>query len=195
MKIYTRGGDTGETSLFDGARVSKAHLRVAAYGDVDELNAFLGVTRAEIAAEPKLADLDAILSSVQSDLFALGALLADPRRDAGRAQTLAAVQVPFDEARAAELEVAIDRFEDELPALTNFILPGGTRAAADIHVARTVARRAERQVVRLLEAGGGQPCAVLYLNRLSDFLFVASRIANHRLGAVEVTWSARSPAP
>lgn len=191
MKIYTKGGDAGETSLFDGARVSKAHLRVCAYGDVDEVNAFLGVVRAELATEPRLADIDAILASIQDDLFALGAVLADPRRDAGESATLAPVQVPFDETRAAELEAAIDRWEEELPPLTNFILPGGTRIAAGLHVARTVARRAERMVVRLLEQGGGQAAGVLYLNRLSDFLFVASRVANHRLGAPEITWSAR----
>lgn len=192
MKIYTKGGDGGETSLFDGERVAKSHRRVAAYGDVDELNACLGVARSEMADEPRLADIDEALAAVQCDLFALGAVLADPRRDADKSGALARVQVPFDEGRAAELEVAIDRWEAELPPLTNFILPGGSRPAAALHVARTVSRRAERNVVDLLAAGAGHPCAIVYLNRLSDFLFVASRVANHRLGSAEIIWSARS---
>ena len=192
MKIYTKGGDGGETSLFDGERVSKSHRRVSAYGDVDELNACIGVARAEMAGDARLADIDAALSGVQRDLFALGAVLADPRRDVDQPAALASVQVPFDEGRAAELEIAIDRWEVELPALTNFILPGGARAAAALHVARTVSRRAERQVVDLVASGAGHPCAIVYLNRISDFLFVASRVANHRLGVAEITWSARS---
>ena len=189
MKIYTKGGDAGQTSLFDGARVSKAHLRVVSYGDLDELNACVGVARTHLGDE-RLADVDAVLNRVQQDLFALGAVLADPRRDAGAPAKHWASQVAFDDGRAAALEPVIDEWDAELPALSNFGLPGGRPQAAALHVARAVARRAEREVVRLVEGGAGHPVAITYLNRLSDMLFVAARIANHRLGAAEITWRA-----
>jgi cob(I)alamin adenosyltransferase len=197
VKIYTRGGDGGETGLFDGARVGKSSARIAATGDVDELNACLGVVRAHLAvidahlaagAEGALADLDAALAGVQSDLFALGALLADPRRDAGRPETDWTAKVPFGDDRAAALEPRIDAWEAELEPLTRFILPAGTHASAALHVARATCRRAERSVVSLLAGGEGHPTAVVYLNRLSDLLFVAARLANSRAGVADEPW-------
>ena len=188
MKIYTKRGDQGLTSLFDGAEASKASVRVRAYGDVDELNAFLGLARQACSGEAALRELDETLRQVQSDLFALGALLADPRRDAAAPPAEWSRQVPFGEDRAAALEARIDAWDAGLPPLTNFILPGGTPAACALHVARTVARRAERSVVELAQHGGGRPVAVVYLNRLSDLLFVAARWANAQAGVEDVLW-------
>ena len=178
MKIYTRTGDAGETSLFDGSRVSKADSRVDAYGDVDELNAWLGLVR----ANGPDADLDQPLLRIQQDLFALGAQLADPRdRIADRVR-----KASLDDADVARLEQLIDRLESELPPLRRFILAGGSPAGAALHVARTVCRRAERRMVALTPA----PEAVLvkYVNRLSDLLFVIARVVNHRAGMPEVEW-------
>jgi cob(I)alamin adenosyltransferase len=188
VKIYTKRGDAGETSLFDGAGVSKASPRVAAYGDVDEINAFLGPARNALAAEPALREVDELLERVQRDLFSLGALLADPRRDPGSGHPAWTKQVSLAPERIEDLERCIDRWDAEMPALTNFILPGGSAAASALHVARTVTRRAERSVVSLVEQGAGDPIAVVYLNRLSDLLFVAARLANHRLGVPDVIW-------
>ena len=188
VKIYTRGGDTGETSLFDGARVRKTEPRVAAYGDVDELNATLGLARAELAKAGALLDVASELEGIQRDLFALGALLADPRRNEDRAPSTWTAQVAFDAGRASALEPVIDAWEAELAPLTAFILPGGTEAAAALHLARTVARRAERSVVSLADQGAGPAVAVIYLNRLSDLLFVAARLANKRLGVEDTRW-------
>ena len=186
MRIYTRGGDSGETSLFDGARVRKADPRVAAYGDVDELNACLGVARAHLA--PSCADVDALLADVQRDLFAIGAVLADPRRDDAREQGTWTTRVELDAGRATARESRIDAWEAELEPLTRFILPAGTPASAALHVARAVARRAERGVVALVDSGAGAMVAVTYLNRLSDLLFVAARLANRREGVADVFW-------
>ena len=169
MKIYTRTGDSGETSLFGGSRVRKNDPRIDAYGTVDELNAFIGVARAAWAESP----IDRELSLIQADLFDLGAHLAAPASDrfAG---------VP--DARIADLERAIDAMETALTPLKSFILPGGTLAAAHLHVARTVCRRAERLVVALGED-------VRYLNRLADYLFVAARYANAKQGVADVLWT------
>jgi cob(I)alamin adenosyltransferase len=186
MRIYTRGGDSGETSLFDGARVRKADPRVAAYGDVDELNACLGAARAQLP--PSCADVDALLAEVQGDLFAIGAVLADPRRDEGREQGTWTARVDLDASRAAALEPRIDAWEAELEPLTRFILPAGSPAAAALHVARAVARRAERSVVSLVDSGAGSMVVVTYLNRLSDLLFVAARLANRRANLPDVFW-------
>ena len=176
-RIYTRAGDDGETGLVDGTRVSKADPRVAAYGDVDELNAFLGLVRAR---KPD-TDLDSLLERIQRDLFALGARLADPRRaPSGSAK---AALGPDD---AARLEQAIDRLEADLPALRRFILPGGSETGALLHLARTVCRRAERRIVALGEATDAS--AIVYVNRLSDLLFVMARTANRRAGAGETEW-------
>lgn len=181
MNIYTRTGDRGQTGLFGGGRVAKNDARVEAYGDVDELNAALGLARA-IELMPRI---DEVLVPVQRDLFAIGALLATPDRDRMHEQ-LAKARV--DEARVAELEAAIDAGEAELEPLRAFILPGGTPKAAALHVARTVCRRAERRVVALTATVEIPELVVMYLNRLSDLLFVLARVANRRAGAGEVTW-------
>ena len=178
MKIYTRTGDAGETSLFDGTRVGKQDPRVDAYGEVDELNAWLGLVRASRLD----ADVDVELLHIQRDLFALGAQLADPAdRIADRV-----VKATLGDADVARLEALIDRLEAELPPLRRFILAGGTTAGASLHVARTVCRRAERRMVALTPAAD----AVLlrYINRLSDLLFVLARVMNHRAGAAETEW-------
>jgi len=181
MNIYTRTGDRGQTGLFGGGRVAKSDARVEAYGDVDELNAALGLARA-IELMPRV---DEVLVPLQRDLFAIGALLATPDRDKMHEQ-LAKARV--DEGRVAELEAAIDAGEAELEPLRAFILPGGTPKAAALHVARTVCRRAERRVVALSATVEIPELVVMYLNRLSDLLFVLARVANRRAGAGEVTW-------
>jgi len=179
VKIYTKTGDAGETSLFDNTRVSKADPRVDAYGEVDELNACLG---AAIAAGVG-PDVTAALQSIQKDLFALGARLADPSsRIAGRV-TKAAVT----DADVERLERTIDRLEAEVPPLRHFILPGGSTGGALLHLARTVCRRAERRVTGL-GADAVEPVLIVYLNRLSDLLFVMARAVNHRAGQPEVEW-------
>ena len=178
VKIYTRTGDAGETSLFDGSRVSKADSRVDAYGDVDELNAWLGLVRANRLD----ADLDEPVVRIQQDLFALGAQLADPRdRIAGRVR-----KASLGDADVERLEQFIDRLESELPPLRRFILAGGSPAGAALHVARTVCRRAERRMVALTPTP--DPVLVKYVNRLSDLLFVMARVVNHRAGVPEVEW-------
>jgi cob(I)alamin adenosyltransferase len=179
VKIYTRTGDAGETSLFDNTRVSKADPRVDAYGEVDELNACLGTARAAGLDR----DIAGALESIQKDLFALGARLADPSsRIAGRV-TKAAVT----NADVERLEQTIDRLEAEIPPLRRFILPGGSLPGALLHQARTVCRRAERRVIGL-GSDAVEPVVIVYLNRLSDLLFVMARIVNHRSGVPEVEW-------
>ena len=178
MKIYTRTGDTGDTSLFDGTRVKKSDARVDAYGEVDELNAWLGLARAS-RVDP---ELDEELVHIQRDLFALGAELADPADKIADRVTKATLGDDDD----VRLERLIDRLEAELPPLRRFILAGGSPAGAALHVARTVCRRAERRMVSL------EPPidAVLlrYVNRLSDLLFVLARVVNHRAGVAENEW-------
>jgi cob(I)alamin adenosyltransferase len=181
MKIYTRTGDAGDTGLFGGGRVAKDHPRVEAYGDIDELNAALGMARA-IEMMPRI---DEVLVPVQRDLFSLGALLATPDHDKMREQL---AKARIDDARIAELERAIDDGERELEPLRAFIIPGGTPKSATLHLARTICRRAERRVVRLQQDVELPPLVVIYLNRLSDLLFVLARVANRRAGAGEVTW-------
>ena len=181
MKIYTKTGDTGQTGLFGGGRVAKDDIRVEAYGDVDELNAVIGMARC-IEMMPRI---DEVLVPIQRDLFAIGALLATPDRER-MASHLEKARI--DEARITELELAIDDGESELEPLRAFIIPGGTPKAAALHVARTVCRRAERHVVRLQHEVELPVLAVIYLNRLSDLLFTLARLANRRAGAGEVTW-------
>jgi cob(I)alamin adenosyltransferase len=181
MKIYTRTGDAGDTGLFGGGRVAKDDPRVEAYGDVDELNAVLGMAR----AVEQMPRIDEVLVPVQRDLFAIGALLATPDREK-MAQHLAKARI--DEGRITELEQAIDDAESELEPLRAFIVPGGTPKAAALHVARTVCRRAERRVVTLQRDVELPELTVIYLNRLSDLLFTLARLANRRAGAGEVTW-------
>ena len=179
MKIYTKTGDAGETSLFDNSRVSKADARVEAYGEVDELNATLGAARAARLD----ADLAGEIETIQKQLFAVGARLADPsKRIAGRVEK-AAVQ----QADVERMEQTIDRLETELEPLRRFILPGGSLPGALLHVSRTICRRAERRVVGL-GPGAVEPIVVVYLNRLSDLLFVMARVANRRAGVVETEW-------
>ena len=181
MKIYTKTGDSGDTGLFGGGRVKKDDTRVEAYGDVDELNAILGAAR---AAAP-LPRIDNLLLPIQHDLFAIGALLATPDR-AKMEQHLAKAKI--DSSRIADLERAIDACDAELEPLKAFILPGGTEKAAALHVARTVCRRAERRVVHLQRTVALPDIVVVYLNRLSDLLFMLARVANKSAGVGEVTW-------
>lgn len=178
MKIYTRTGDSGETSLFDNSRVSKADPRVDAYGEVDELNAWLGLVRGA-GIDP---DLEEALVRIQRDLFAVGAQLADPADRLASRVTKAFVG----DDDVTRLEVLIDRLEQEVPPLTRFILAGGTTSGASLHVARTVCRRAERRIVGLHP----QPDVLLirYMNRLSDLLFVLARVVNHRARQPETEW-------
>jgi cob(I)alamin adenosyltransferase len=180
MKIYTKTGDDGSTALFSGGRVAKTHLRVEAYGTVDELNSVLGVVRAH---GPQA---DAWLAQIQSQLFHLGADLATPL-DA-RADWV----VRVDAEAVAWLEARIDEMTAELPPLTNFILPGGTLAAAHLHVARTVCRRAERLAVALAQHEALGDEVVPYLNRLSDLLFTLARWENFKAGGAEEQWVTRS---
>ena len=172
MKIYTRTGDRGETSLFGGARVPKNDSRIDAYGTIDELNSQLGVVLGIEANDQLLA--------VQRDLFEIGAHLASPG-------TSRFTGVP--QSRIDELERGIDAMEAELAPLKSFILPGGTPAAAQLHVARTVCRRAERLVVALHDDDPATQSSIAYLNRLSDYLFVAARFANHQRGVEDVPWT------
>ncbi len=178
MRIYTRTGDTGETGLIGGVRVPKDDPRVDAYGTVDELNAALGVARCYLN---QLPDLDALLEQFQNELFDIGAELASPPERAAQFQSI-------EERHITAIEEAIDRFEEELEPLRQFILPGGTPAAAHLHLSRTVCRRAERQVVHLSRISTVNAAIIKYLNRLSDLLFVMARVANHRAGVADVKW-------
>ncbi|MFW5947056.1 MAG: cob(I)yrinic acid a,c-diamide adenosyltransferase [Gemmatimonadota bacterium] len=177
-RIYTRTGDQGETGLFGGGRVPKSHPRVAAYGTVDELNAGLGWVLAHLHDDA----LRARLTAIQADLFALGAHLATPPGARTRDHL---PELPGD--RVPELEAWIDEAESELEPLKSFILPGGSPAGAALHLARTVCRRAERAVVALA-AEEIEPEITVYLNRLSDLLFVWARLVNRRAGAPETAW-------
>ena len=179
MKIYTKTGDSGETSLFDNSRVSKADPRVDAYGEVDEVNACLGAALAMGVS----ADIAAVLAAIQKDLFAVGARLADPSSRIADRVTKAAVT----DHQIEMLEATIDLLESELPPLRRFILPGGSQAGSLLHLARTVCRRAERRVVGLGPDAVDQG-VVIYLNRLSDLLFVMARAVNHRAGVPEIEW-------
>ena len=178
-RIYTRAGDAGTTRLASGAQVSKSDPRVEAYGAVDEANACIGLARLHTTG-----DFDALLARLQNELFDLGADLATPAApDEAPGSRLRIL-----DSQVARLEAEIDDLNGQLPELQSFILPGGTPAAAALHLARTVARRAEREAVRLVEAGEAvSGPALRYLNRLSDLLFVAARFANDR-GAAEVFW-------
>jgi cob(I)alamin adenosyltransferase len=175
-KIYTRGGDAGQTSLGDGSRVSKLDLRLAAYGTVDELNSALGVV---LAGDPR-DETRAVLVRVQNELFDVGADLSVP---VGREGRLRVAQSQID-----RLEADCDRFNARLPELRSFVLPGGTPEAAGLHVARTVCRRAERETLRAAQEHDLDPLTGVYLNRLSDLLFVLARAANAAAGQDEPLW-------
>ena len=179
MKIYTKTGDAGETSLFDGTRVSKADPRVGAYGEVDELQACLGAARA-LGLPP---DLDEMCVTLQRDLFAVGARLADPsHRIAARVD-----KAVVTDTHVARLEAWIDGLDAELPPLRHFILSGGAPSGAALHLARAVCRRAERAVLHL-GAEAVEPVVLIYINRVSDLLFTMARAANHRVGVSETQW-------
>ena len=182
-KIYTRRGDDGSTGLFGGPRVRKDDLRVAAYGDVDELNSALGVAREEVSG-----DLRKLVDELQAELFTLGAELATPDISS------APKSVPrISAADTTRLEQEIDRLTAELPPQTHFLLPAGSRPGALLHLARTICRRAERTTVALSRIESVSAEALTYLNRLSDLLFVMARAANVRAGAGEVPWIAPAP--
>jgi len=178
-KVYTKTGDTGQTSLANGDRVSKSSLRVSAYGDVDELNSVLGLARCRISD----ASLQPLLQQVQNDLFVLGADLATPHPDSSKPDPVRRIAAPEIES----LEKAIDRHNETLPALREFILPGGSESGALLHVARAVARRAERTTVALAQSETINPQALIYINRLSDLLFVLARFVNRQDGSPETS--------
>jgi cob(I)alamin adenosyltransferase len=184
MKIYTKFGDRGQTALFDGTKVPKDHLRIETYGTVDELNSWLGVAIATLEEKGELADL---LTKLQRQLFVLGSDLATPlgSKNEAKVTRISAREVAF-------LEEQIDAATAKLPALTSFILPGGTAAAGQLHVARTVCRRAERSLVALMAAEGeaGFEQALIYLNRMSDLLFKLARLANALGGRGDEEWHA-----
>ena len=181
MKIYTKTGDNGDTGLFGGGRVRKSDPRVAAYGDVDELNSALGVAR----ASPPVELFDDLLATIQRDLFSLGGHLATPDPDKVRK---ALEKAELDQGRIAQFESTIDQADLELPPLKAFVLPAGSPKAAALHLARTICRRAERSVVALADEAPVPGLFLVYLNRLSDLLFTLARLANHRAGSGDVTW-------
>jgi cob(I)alamin adenosyltransferase len=181
MKIYTRTGDSGDTGLFGGRRVPKAHIRVEAYGAVDELNAALGLSVEALAD----GEIRGWVRRVQQDLFSLGASLATPGAEDGTARPETPA-LPL--RRIQQMEEWIDLATGETPDLRNFILPGGTRGAVCLHLARTICRRAERAVVRLNQEEASDPAVVKYLNRLSDLLFALARLENCREGVPDVLW-------
>ena len=177
-KIYTRGGDKGNTSLGDGTRLSKSSLRITAIGDVDEANSFIGLARTTLPADHHVSN---ILSRVQNDLFDLGADLALPDEDVSDGK------LRIKEQHVTRIETDIDTLNGNLSALKSFILPGGSKAAAQIHIARSIARRAERSLIALAEEETINQFTLQYLNRLSDLLFVSARTQNS-LGNDDVLW-------
>jgi len=180
MKIYTKTGDDGTTSLFGGGRVSKSSPRIECYGTVDELNSYLGV----VLTHECSPEAQGYLQHIQNTLFILGSDLATP--------VSAKVDIPrIEESHSAELEAWIDRLEAGLDPLTNFILPGGTSAAATLHVARTICRRAERLCVQIFQTERISDAVIHYLNRLSDFLFMLARWENHVAGVQDTPWISR----
>ena len=179
-KIYTRTGDKGQTRLVDGSAVAKFDLRVESYGTVDELNSSLGVVRSELSSD--MVSLDAALEKIQNELFNAGSLLATEKEEVFK--MLPAVT----EDQVQYLEKQIDTMTATLPELKNFILPAGSKAASFLHVARTVCRRAERRVSELAQHTQQYDLCLIYLNRLSDFLFVASRWVNHQAGQTDIVW-------
>mgnify|MGYP001266565137 CR=1 FL=1 len=182
MKVYTRKGDTGETSLIGGTRVKKYNLRIEAYGTVDELNSFIGLIRDTAEA----SDQDALLMDIQNRLFTIGSELAsDPENSRMKVPELQPADIEA-------LEKAIDKMDEQLEPLKNFILPGGDLAASYCHVARCVCRRAERRVIELNEQAAVDPKIMKYLNRLSDYLFVVARYFTRQHGGVETLWKTRT---
>lgn len=188
MKIYTKTGDKGETGLIGGKRISKGDPRIVAYGSVDELNSNIGIAISSLTVKDRhlFLDLIDIMTCIQSELFIVGSDLADPRYPAGNQNQY---QTPrTEENMASALEDAIDKFETELEPITFFILPGGSIEASLLHITRTIARRAEIAATLLSKDQIINPIVLVYLNRLSDFLFVAARLINKRLGIKDVAW-------
>jgi cob(I)alamin adenosyltransferase len=183
MKIYTKAGDKGETGLIGGRRVSKADLRITAYGAVDESNSSIGLAISILRAKKEFSDLVEILTKIQHDLFIVGSDLADPDYPSSQYNT-----PRTNEKMTSALEPVIDTLESELEQLTFFILPGGSTEASMLHVCRGVTRRAETVAVSLSKAESINPAVIMYLNRLGDLLFVAARIANKRQGIPDVAW-------
>ena len=181
MKIYTKTGDQGQTGLFGGERVSKDHLRIRAYGDLDELNASLGSVLSEMTVSQGVKER---LLRIQNELFQLGAELATPR---GKKTTTTLLG----ETEVARLESEIDKMEETLQPLKNFILPGGSRVAAQLHLARATSRRAEREMISLHRAEPLRAVVLEYINRLSDYLFVCARFANHEVNVEDLPWVPR----
>jgi cob(I)alamin adenosyltransferase len=181
-RVYTRQGDTGETSLAGGQRVAKDSRRIEAYGTVDELNSFVGLARDTVASDPAVAVLSDILLRIQHELFNLGSILATLPEDVHPRQAR------ITEAEIVQLESEMDKMNEDLPALRSFVLPGGSRLNAELHVCRTVCRRAERAVVALAREEQVPAEAAKYLNRLGDAFFVWSRWASHRGGIPETLW-------
>ena len=181
MKIYTKTGDAGETGLFGGGRVPKDHVRVQAYGDVDELNSAIGVAR----ATPPALFSDDLLESIQRDLFSLGGHLATPHPEKVKK---ALEKADLSPKRVTLFEQLMDKADEEIPPLKAFVLPAGTPKAAALHLARTICRRAERSVIALSHDHEVPELFLVYLNRLSDLLFTLARQSNHRDGAGDVTW-------
>jgi cob(I)alamin adenosyltransferase len=188
MKIYTKTGDKGETGLIGGKRISKGDPRIVAYGSVDELNSNIGIAISSLAAKNRdlFLDLINIMTCIQSELFIVGSDLADPRYPAGNQNHYKTPRT--EENMASALEDAIDKFETELEPITFFILPGGSIEASLLHITRTIARRAEIAVTLLSKDQIINPIVLVYLNRLSDFLFVAARLINKRLGIKDIAW-------
>ncbi|GAB4144209.1 MAG: cob(I)yrinic acid a,c-diamide adenosyltransferase [Ignavibacteriales bacterium] len=182
MKIYTKTGDDGKTSLFRGGRVSKDNDRIEAYGSVDELNSILGIVLTEITDK----EVEKVLIKIQNDLFVVGSDLATVK-ESNENNDKKVLRVPKE--MIEFLEKQIDYFDEKLPPLTNFVLPGGTKSAANLHHARTVCRRAERKVVKLMAAAGISDDVLIYLNRLSDFLFVLSRFENFQANIPDTIWN------
>ncbi len=188
MKIYTKTGDKGETGLIGGKRIPKGDPRIVAYGSVDELNSNIGIAISSLTVKDRhlFLDLINIMTCIQSELFIVGSDLADPRYPAGNQNQY---QTPrTEENMASALEDAIDKFETELEPITFFILPGGSIEASLLHITRTIARRAEIAATLLSKDQIINPIVLVYLNRLSDFLFVAARLINKRLGIKDVAW-------
>lgn len=188
MKIYTKTGDKGETGLIGGKRISKGDPRIVAYGSVDELNSNIGIAISSLGANNRklFLDLINIMICIQSELFIVGSDLADPRYPAGNQNQYKTPRT--EENMASALEDAIDKFETELEPITYFILPGGSIEASLLHITRTIARRAEIAVTLLSKDQIINPIVLVYLNRLSDFLFVAARLINKRLGIKDIAW-------
>ncbi|MFA7228120.1 MAG: cob(I)yrinic acid a,c-diamide adenosyltransferase [Melioribacteraceae bacterium] len=180
MKIYTKTGDKGETSLFGGKRVWKDDLRIRAYGTVDELNAILGITITELLS----AEIKEILAALQNDLFCVGSDLASPVEKENRNFAIPRIEPES----VQRLEILIDKYDSQLPQLKNFILPGGLKGAALLHNARTVCRRAEREVVTLSKTESINAQIEVYLNRLSDLLFVFARFENFSSNHSDIEW-------